>query len=91
VTRDKSIAQLCAGMHRVQMPMQHSADVANALAALNCLNPLQPIWKDVKKKSRIQHALCDMLDAILTPLANEGAFKPICLRLQPYHDACLRR
>lgn len=71
VSREQ-IYQLCLGMHKVQMPIACAADVASAIAAIHCFNPLQSIWKDVQKKSRVQHHLCQMLSAILQGLVNKG-------------------
>lgn len=68
----EQIYQLCKGMCRVHMPMESAADVASAIAAMRCFNPLQPVWKDVQKKSRVQHHLCQMLCSILQPLVNDG-------------------
>eukprot|EP00892_Ulva_mutabilis_P001735 jgi/Ulvmu1/11562/UM079_0005.1 len=71
-TAREQIFQLCIGMHRVQMPMDSAADVTAAITAMRYLNPLQPIWKDVQKKSRVQHHLCRMLCAILQTLVHGG-------------------
>lgn len=68
----EQIPQLCMGLCRVRLQMETTGDVTNAIAALACLNPLQPIRKDVQKKSRVQHVLCDMLNSMLAPAANEG-------------------
>lgn len=66
------IPQLCLGLCRVRVVLENTTDVNNAIAALAYVNPLQPIWKDVQKKSRVQHVMCDMLNSMLAPAANEG-------------------
>lgn len=71
LSRDQ-VFQLCIGMHRVRMPMDSAADVSAAITAMQCFNPLQPVWKDVQKKSRVQHHLCQMLCAILHALVQAG-------------------
>lgn len=76
----EQIPQLCAAMLRVRLPLQSSSDIGNAVTALACMNPLQPIWKDVQKKSRVQHVMCDMLNAVLAPVANEGVFFTLLFR-----------
>lgn len=68
------IPALCLGLRKVRIPLENTTDVNNALAALARMHPLQPIWKDVQKKSRVQHVICDMLCAMLERTADDGTF-----------------
>jgi hypothetical protein len=74
----EQINLLCLGMQKVRIPMVDTSDVTNAITALQCLSPLQPIWANVHKKSRVQHCMCQMLCRTLQPLVEEGVIHTLC-------------
>jgi hypothetical protein len=64
---------LCHSIRSIRFPLQTSQDLEAAIEALQRLSPLQPMIKDLSKKSALQHAMCDTLTEILRTCAAEGA------------------
>ena len=69
---------LCQSMRSVRLPLQSNRDLEAAVDVLPRLSPLQPLIKDLSKKSVLQHAMCETLTDILRAASADGA-KPAAL------------
>eukprot|EP00898_Chlorokybus_atmophyticus_P003403 jgi/Chlat1/4063/Chrsp26S04002 len=71
----QDIFQLCSGLSHLQLTLAENQSLMTATAFLKAANPLAR-FQGLKKKSELQHAVCQMLTSILTP----------CLEAEPVHD-----
>lgn len=73
---------LCESMRSVRFMLQNNRDLEAAADVLPRLSPLQPLIKDLSKKSTLQHAMCETLTDILRAASADGAVLPCPLWLQ---------
>ncbi|EIE19264.1 hypothetical protein COCSUDRAFT_48883 [Coccomyxa subellipsoidea C-169] len=77
----QEILQMCEGMHCIRLPTSTDTEVSAATDFLTRMHPLRHVAP--VRKSQVQHAICELLCAILKPNAVEDRPRSLAGRLDP--------
>ncbi|CAL8468215.1 g7754 [Coccomyxa elongata] len=77
----QEILQMCEGMHYIRLSTSTDAEVSAATEFLNRMHPLRHVAP--VRKSQVQHAICELLCAILKPNAADDYPRSLADELDP--------